>query len=242
MKSKLTIVFLIIIIFILGIFLGVYFSSNNSKQSKIEIQNYNINSTKEMPIVGVDEKGNGLVGIVSVEVKPGSGLVLLNINDALADYLNQLSARTAALVAANYTNTNLKFLDVVYNLKTNASIVEGPSAGAAMTIATIAAIKNRQIKPSVYITGAIYQDGSITNVGSIVEKAKVVSSKNGKLFIIPTSNYILGYKEQKACIDLKKIKYCEIKYVQDNIDLSKYLGVNVQQVKNIYEVVNYTIE
>src|SRR3990167_2692682 len=107
-----------IFIFVLGIFLGAYFSKSNrinesTQEHSIE---YFLNNTyREMPIVGVDDKGNGVLGILTVEVKPGSGLVLVNINNVLADYYNQLSARNAAIVAANFTHKNLANLDVIYN-------------------------------------------------------------------------------------------------------------------------------
>ena len=234
-----------IFIFVLGIFLGAYFSKSNrinesTQEHSIE---YFLNNTyREMPIVGVDDKGNGVLGILTVEVKPGSGLVLVNINNVLADYYNQLSARNAAIVAANFTHKNLANLDVIYNLKANASIVEGPSAGSVMAISTIAALSGKKIKPNVYMTGAITPDGKVTAVGGIKEKANAATLAHGKLFIIPESSYVVGYKERKACTNLNNITYCEIKYVQDNIDLNKYLGIKVQQVKYIYEAVNYTLE
>lgn len=241
MGKNLVILVLIIVIFILGISLGIILTKKPQVRQDNKIENQPSFTKKEMPIVGVDDKGFGVIGIMSVEVKPGSGLVLVNINNVLADYLTQLSARNAALIASNFTNKTLSNTDIIYNIQANASIVEGPSAGSVMAIDTIAALTNRQVKPNIYMTGAISIDGSITAVGGITEKAKAVAQHHGELFVIPASNYIVSYSEQKACTNLDKIKYCEIKYIQDKTDLNKFLGVKIQQVKNIYEAVNYTL-
>lgn len=242
-KKHLALILIIALIFLLGIFLGTYFSQDKFK--KTQSNSYNLlqgTIIKEMPIVGVDSNGNGVAGTLSVEVKPGNGLVLVNINDVFADYQTQLSARTAASVASNYTNINLLNLDVIYNIKANANVVEGPSAGVVMAVAVIAALENKTIKPNIYITGAISPDGSVSNVGGIIEKAKAAAQNHVSLFIIPTDNYVTGYNEQKACTNLINVTYCEIKYVQNELNLDKYLGVNVQQVKNINETVGYALE
>src|SRR3972149_2710510 len=51
----------------------------------------------------VDEDGNGVIGSLYTTVKPGSGLVLVNVNSLLAQFDTQLSGRTAAQAAARYS-------------------------------------------------------------------------------------------------------------------------------------------
>ena len=85
-----------------------------------------------MPIVAVEKNGGGVIGKVITTVKPGTGLVLVNINSILAQYDTQYSGRTAAHAAANYTRMNLSNWDVIYTMVIDAQVVEGPSAGGAI--------------------------------------------------------------------------------------------------------------
>jgi len=84
----------------------------------------------------------------------------------------QYSASTAVKVASKVTGVNLDRSDVSFVISAPAEIVGGQSAGAAMTVITIAAIKNQQVKNDVVITGTIREDGSIGLVGGILAKAK----------------------------------------------------------------------
>src|SRR3989344_4617523 len=143
--AKTVMIIIVIMVFILGIALGFYLTPkkiievDNSKEIKQII--------KDIPIVGVNDKGEGVTGKLTVEMKEGTGLVLVNINDVLADYNTQLSARTAAKIASNITGIELNNIDLIYNIKANASAIEGASAGSVMAVATIAALQNKNIKP-----------------------------------------------------------------------------------------------
>lgn len=243
-NNKLNIIIVIAIVFLLGILIGFLLVPKKTIEvEKVINQNQNNSSSihREIPIVGVDNKGHGVAGQIFVDVKPGTGLVLVNINNVLADYQTQISARTAAKIASNFTQVNISSLDVIYNIKANASIVEGPSAGSAMTLATIAAIENKTINDSVFITGTIEDDGSIGTVGGIGEKAKAAKDNNAKLFLIPDAKYNVGYNEVKECKDLDSIKYCEIVYLPRKTDLSQLLQLEIVPVKNITEAVKYVI-
>ncbi|MBS3152185.1 hypothetical protein J4230_02125 [Candidatus Woesearchaeota archaeon] len=230
----------IIIIFVLGIVLGI---SINSKQKIVNEANRTINGLmyKEISIVGLDDKGRGVSAIVAVEVKPGSGLVLVNINDVLADYLTQFSARTASKVASNFTGIALSSLDVVYRIKANASTIEGSSAGAAMTLATIAALANKTINQSVFITGTVDENGTIGIVSGISEKAKAAKERKASLFLIPSASYAVGYDKVKKCKPLENLNYCEVAYVPRKSELSELLKLDIKQVKNITQAANYAI-
>jgi len=189
----------------------------------------------------VDNLGKGVVAKMSVNIKEGTGLVLVNINNTLADYLTQLSARRAAKIASEVTNKSINNLDLIYNLKTNAGLIEGPSAGAAMTLATIAGLQNKTINQSVIITGTIEEDGSINIVGGINEKAQAAKLTNATLFLIPEGRYNVGYEEIKKCKEKETVIYCEIDYLPKEIDIEKELGIKTIQVKNITEAVKYII-
>ncbi len=239
MKSKIILTAFIVIIFLLGIMLGVYVIPKNKTFNE---QNKTINTVyKDIKILGVDQDGKGVSAIMNVEVKPGSGLVLVNINNLLADYLTQLSARNAAKAASNFTKINLSSFDIVYSIKTSVGIIEGPSAGAAMAAATIAALSNRTVNGSVFITGSIESNGSIGSVGGINEKAQAAKDSKALLFLIPEARYNVGYEVVKKCKNIKDINYCELTYLPKKFELSELLNLDIIQVKNIDEAVKYIL-
>jgi uncharacterized protein len=122
--------------------------------------------------------------------------------------------------------------------------VEGPSAGAAMTIATIAAIQNKTISQSFSITGTIEEDHSIGKVGEIFAKVKAAADSGVSLFLIPS-----GQAEQIQYIrkvrtpspgwrieTIEPVKINVIEYAKENF------GMNVYEVSTIEEALKYAFE
>ena len=64
-------------------------------------------------------------------------------------------------------------------------IVDGQSAGAAVTAALIAAIRRPSLNQSVYMTRTINSDRSIGPVGGIPEKALAAAENGSKYFLAP---------------------------------------------------------
>ena len=135
-------------------------------------------------IAAVDSQGNGLLSDLRVEIEPGDGDVFYRVQP-YAQVDLQYSAETAAEVAARLTGTELNNVDVSFSIDAPAEIIGGPSAGAAMTIAAIAAIENRHVRDDVVITGEIRPDGSIGAVGGIIEKAEAAEEAGMSLFLVP---------------------------------------------------------
>ncbi len=243
-NKRLISIFIIVIIFALGIVLGLILFPQKQKIVEIEkvITQPSMTTQKEMFVVGIDSGGKGILAKMLIEVKPGNGLVLVNINNILADYETQLSSRMAAKTAANFTGITLDNFDIIYNIKANATIVEGPSGGATMAIGTVAALQNREINKSVLITGGIEEDGKITMVSGIKEKAQAAKENNFTLFIIPEVTDLESvYEETKSCTNLENFHYCEIKYNPAEKNISKILGIETVVVKNITEAINYML-
>ena len=103
---------------------------------------------------------------------PGTGRTLTNIDEILFWIDTQRSIRLAREVAENVTGLDMESYDLVYTITADASIIEGPSAGAAITVATIASLQGRGIRDDVTITGTISEDGSVESAGAIKEKAR----------------------------------------------------------------------
>ena len=240
MKSKNIFVFiLVIIIFLGGIYLGRTLFSDKTIEEKIVYKESSVKDLRrnEIGIPAVNENNNGVIATLVTEVKPGNGLVLVNINDILADFYTQFSARTAASVASNYTGVNLSNLDVVYQIKANASIVGGPSAGAAMTVATIALLSNKELEENVMITGAINQDGGIERVGADPQKAEAAKNIGIKLFLVPEGDNVKAseYIKEKSCNNYDGLIFCQIIYKPQEVKLFKDSDLEIKEVKNIDE-------
>ncbi len=103
----------------------------------------NDSSITTIRVPAVDKNGNGVIATLSVDAKPGIGRTLVDINQILFWADTQDSIRTAKTVAQNVTGIDLSKYDIIYSIQANASVIEGPSAGAAMAIATILELENR---------------------------------------------------------------------------------------------------
>jgi uncharacterized protein len=191
-------------------------------------------------VPAVDNEGNGVVTTLMVEAKPGEGRVLVDINQLLFWVDTQHSIRIAERVAENITKLNLSTVDLVYAIETNASLIEGGSAGAAITIATVAALQNKSLNQDVMITGTINRDGTIGPVGEIVAKAKASKDVGAKVFLVPLGQAVRTYyKPVQQCEKFGFATFCTTEYKPERIDVSKEVGIEVKEVKNIEEALKY---
>jgi uncharacterized protein len=193
-----------------------------------------------LKVPAVDEEGNGVVTTLIVEAQPGQGRVLTDVNNLLFWVDTQYSIRTAQRVAQAITKVNISRVDLIYAIETNASLIEGPSAGAALTIATIAALENKSLNQSVMITGTINPDGSIGAVGAVAEKAKASKDVGATLFLVPEGQGTeISYKPIQKCEKVGPILYCTTKYKTEKIDISESVGITVKEVSTVDEALKY---
>lgn len=225
-----------------GVFIGMQFAP--TKVITKEIPGTIILKQNTIPLAAVDSDEKGVVAHLNTEIRNGSGLVLVNINDILADYLTQYSARVAAQVAANYSKMDLNGLDVIYSIKANATVIGGPSAGAALTVATIALLENRTLNKDVIITGTINEDSSIGEIGGVLEKGKAAKENGFKLFLVPLGQGtdVVRYKEEKTCRNFDLINYCEVKIISEKTSISEEIGIETREVKDLKEALDYLLE
>lgn len=231
---------LAILFIAVGIAIGISLTPREVKEA-YDILSLQGETRVSMNILAINNKGDGVFSSLTTEVRPGNGLVLLNINDVLADYYSQYSSRVAAQVASDYTNISLKNIDVVYNIKANATAIEGSSAGSAMAVSTIAALQNRQLNPKVVITGSINEDGTLGDVGAVRQKGIAAKGAGAEIMLIPKGSlrHEADVKEEKSCGEYNDIKYCEIKYVSQPTDIGKEIGIQIIEVANVREAMSY---
>ncbi len=203
-----------------------------------------LNGTRrvEMLIPAVDSNGNGVMAKLIVEARPGSGRSLVDIDNILFWTDTQNSVRMARRVAERYLNRSLDNVDLIYTIEANATVIEGTSAGAALTIATIAVLENKTLRKDVTITGTINSDGTIGPVGAVLEKGEAAAKHGIKIFLVPLGQSVLvQYKPRRDCEKFGFVTYCETEYVPEKIDLQKKLGIKVVEVGNIAQALKYFI-
>ena len=191
----------------------------------------------------VDKKGNGVITLLVVEAIPGSGRTLVDIDNLLFWADTQHSIRIAKNVAINVSGIDATKYDLVYNIYADASVIGGESAGAAITIATIAVLQNESLKEDVIITGTVNHDGTIGLVKGILPKAKVAKQVNAVLFLVPLlQSEEIAYETREHCEHFGPAEFCTIEQIPRKIDISEEAGITIKEVGTIKEAIEYFFE
>ena len=239
-----------IVMFLLGIFLGYSVSTDESSAKFDSDKDFTVtkeyvsvaggSSFSTILVPAVDDQGNGVVTALDVQVSTGSGRVLTNIDKLFFWVDTQNSIRIATKVAQDLTGKVLSKYDIVYTVKANASVIEGGSAGAALTVATIAALENKSINNKIMITGTIEEDGRVGPIGEVVAKAIGAKDVGATLFLVPAGQGSSSvYRPEKKCYTESGIQICETRTISEKIYISKDVGIEVREVHNIKEAMNY---
>ncbi|MEM2536229.1 MAG: S16 family serine protease [Candidatus Hadarchaeales archaeon] len=123
--------------------------------------------------------------------------------------------------------------------------IDGPSAGAAITVALLSVLENRRIREGYVVTGTIEEDGKIGQVGGIFYKALAAAKKGATHFLVPKGQSKVTIYEQVTYEPLPGWRW--ITYRPKLVDLSSYLrekGWNLQvlEVSRIEEAVALMLE
>ncbi len=114
----------------------------------------------------------------------GKGIV--RFNDT-AGSMAKDSVFNAASVIRKITDKDVSDYDIHVNVIGGGKI-DGPSAGAAITVCIISALLNKPLRQDIAITGEISLRGNIKPVGGIFEKIYGARRKGIKLVIVPEDN------------------------------------------------------
>lgn len=203
--------------------------------------------TASANVVAVSESGEGVIGEVKVRIEPGNGDVLIEA-DPFVKTDTQISASKALKVAETATEKRLEHKDVTYSFNIDSKVVGGPSAGAAMTLATIAAIKNVTVPEKVAVTGTITENGLIGQVGGVVEKAAAAGQAGVKKFFVPHGQSTKTYYDREITTDTlyPGLVTRDVEYVRQTFSISNYTRENfnmtTEEVSNIQELYRETLE
>lgn len=199
-----------------------------------------IESSVTIAAPAIDSNGNGTVMNITVQKRGGYGETLIDINDLVFWFDTQESIQAAKSVAEALTGVDTRSINLVYMIRSDASLVGGPSAGAALTIATIAALTERKINDSVMITGTIRPDGTIGQVGGIEEKARAAKDAGISLFLVPKGQGVETFpRPYETCRQAGRFTYCTTTYKEITVDVSQAVGIAVKEVSTIEDAERY---
>ncbi len=213
--------------------------SGNATEGVVGVGLINIVAVRQVITGLFTTSYEGVVMRVEVLLRAGRGDLLVNTQPRIGIDI-QTSLRTAVLVAENFTGKSLRSTDVILTIRAeeDVDVVDGPSAGATITVAIIAAVSNRAINRTVFITGTINPDGSIGKIGGVIEKALAVAKVNASEFLVPKgqSKVIVYVPEESHPVPGVTI----IVYRQTQVELGDYLkekgfSTKVLEVANIRE-------
>ncbi len=128
----------------------------------------------------------GVVMEADIKLREGSGRVLVDTVPKIGIDI-QASVRAAVIVAESVTGVSLSKTDVIMTITAGqeVEVVDGASAGAAITTALLATIRGEGIDQEACMTGTINSDGSIGAVGGVPEKALAAANAGSKRFYVP---------------------------------------------------------
>jgi uncharacterized protein len=167
----------------------------------------------EMPLLAVRETSTGLEGSTAnliLDINPGIGRVFLE-TVPLSKLDTQISTRFAKEISCDYLDKDCDKYDFFYTIKSDSSIVGGPSAGAAIAVLTASMLKGIEINKNTAMTGTINSGGLIGPVGGLKEKIDAASGIGIKKIIIPKGERIITDEDNKTT-DLKE--YAEEKGIE----------------------------
>jgi len=235
-----------ILIFFLGYLIAYERIPTPSEQPQILTPLATEYSSASANVLAVrSDESSGVIGKVLIEIVPGKDRVLMNTNPFLEPD-TQYSAETAVKVAETFTGKSLNDKDVIVSFDMAGQVLGGPSAGAAMTVATVAAIEGKEVKNDVAITGTIESTGKIGAVGGVLEKAEAAAKNGVKLFLVPKGELFLTYYEREVKEEkIGKFVIQRYRYIPKTLDLNNYTltewDMTTKEVTTISDVVPYML-
>ena len=174
-----------------------------------EVESYEVGHTYGLGVSGFLGSTLEIEAVAFESKKPGMGII--KFNDT-AGSMAKDSVFNAASVIRKITDKDIKNYDIHVNV-VGGGRIDGPSAGAAITIAIISALLGKPIRQDVAITGEISLRGNIKPVGGIFEKIYGARRKGIKLVVVPKAN------EKEVPSELNDIEVKAISRIEELMDI-----------------------
>jgi len=192
----------------------------------------------EIRLPAVDTQGNGALAYFNVKITKGDGQVYLRMDseNPLTNPDTQTSLRTALEIAKGVSKNDAKDLNIYYSFTATSDVVGGKSAGAAMAIASIAALRREKLKEDILITGTLEGSGKIGVVGKVLSKAKAAKSYGFRKLLVPKGEAVESQEFQNCTTEIiNKGTYQTCKTSTVSVDVAKEAGIQIQEVNDIFE-------
>lgn len=225
--------------------------SFNSSNVKL-VLNSTYNSTRFsnsiiIPLVAVSSSGGGEVVNLTITEKPGSGKSFFDfgLSSPLIANETQNSFSYAVEVAKNFdaqTLSQSNTVDFYYSFDSNVSEVDGYSAGLGATIGTILLLKNESLMPGVGVTGGIELNGSVIQVGGVLDKAQALKKAGFNEFVIPVGEGVVNITQNSTMencthtiINGQVFNDCQAQTIYSTIpeSVESTVGINVVEVSDV---------
>lgn len=242
MKKKLLVGILVAFLVLYVAFFGAPIIRIESEERVIEMKASDEDYSREVEIFlpAVEENEEGIMALLRVKVIEGEGKTLLEIDDISFLKNTQESIRVSKRVSEKVTDVETSNYDIIYSIDANASVIEGPSAGPAMAVATSFALLNKSLNQSVIISGYLQEDGTVSKVSGILAKAEVAKKNNIELFLVPLGQRMQTKTEtKKVCETIGLTSYCETETTSRILDIQEEIGIDVIEVESISEALKY---
>lgn len=119
-----------------------------------------------------------------LQLQDGSGRVFLDTTP-LTKIDTQATTRYAKDVACDYFSLDCSKYDFFFTIRSDTSIVGGPSAGAATAALTAIAVMDLEHDEDVAVTGSINSGGTIGPVGGVKSKIEVAAQQDLAKVLVP---------------------------------------------------------
>ncbi|CAB4964611.1 unannotated protein [freshwater metagenome] len=143
-----------------------------------------------VPALWANDSGVGGIEPAGITVNTSADTPNFAVNLEDVDASGAGPAWRAATASAVATATLLSGVDPRHLSATYTITgpIDGPSAGAILTVGTLAAIRGRPLDPTVTMTGTVSPDGSIGRIGGVGTKIKAAADNNFGTVLLPTDN------------------------------------------------------
>ena len=175
-----------------------------------------------VPALWASDSGVGGVELAGITVNtsadtPGYTVNLEDVDASGAGPAWRAATASAVATATLLSGMDPRHLSAAYTIT---GPIDGPSAGAILTVGTLAAIRGRSLDPTVTMTGTVSPDGSIGRIGGVGTKIKAAADGNFGTVLLPTDNlFFRNLKGERV----------------DAVDYGSSLGVVVRGVDSIAE-------
>ena len=187
-------------------------------RNKMEIEHDKVHDDDKSGIVnGLWANSLGQGGILSIETMlvPSSSALTVKATGHLEKVIKE-STEVATSLAWSYLPEDIKTkllsnwkdrpMGIHIHCPDGATPKDGPSAGAALTLALYSILTGRKIKHDIAMTGEINLEGKVTAIGGLEEKLEGAKRAGVKLVLYPKEN-------QKH---INKIKERNVNLIDDN--------------------------